>query len=326
MNTLLFFRDKAVEKRYYQELTPYLQTILHITIYSFLLKRVLYTIAVMAFDFQKFMQSWITTSLITLFYAIAIVILYLVKKKLDYLLKKWCCQHPKYVTWIIDCCTIAVCYFTVFKFIGLEVQTEYGPIDYFFQGWTWFFQTYYSVFVMFNWLPRAMYFMVFLIVATVTNLDTQTAWGKILVANMVLNCLMALAIYFSAEKSNRELFLKREYALQRSEVWKKMVNEFPEGFALVSKQGKIIFSNKSLDSSLQPDITADASNTNTNLNFHGNESSMFEYQKLSKFENLTVGFSDERLKFPIAEEAGSHIAVNLQLSFESYLNYGVIGL
>lgn len=282
MNSLLRFRDRNVEKRYYKELTPYLQTMLTILVCLFVFKQVFWIVGLIVLDLDEVCEDWVVLLFTSIASGVGCVLLYLLKRKLNCITNIWFCRNPKYLTWFIDLVVMTATYYTLFRVIPFEEEAEDdGSLEIFFRGWMWFFQLYVSVFMMFNWISRSFFIGSLLVYGGVQDLDLSELKDRTRVLNIVLNCMMAIAIYYSVEKSRRKMFLNRDKLMQRSEAWKKMYDQFPEGFALMNKDGKMLFHNQTLSSLTLRNPT---------------EAATVELSNLVRFENLTVGFCDESLK------------------------------
>lgn len=290
MNSILWFRSRKVEKAYYQELTPYLKTIQNLLLAQFIIDQVIAPIGHIIFDFEEYKKKWSSAIITGGIAGLGVLGAYFVRRKLNYFLNTWFCNHPKYVTWILDWVAVGSAYFTLQSVLDIQGRSDgLTPQQSFYLGYVWFFQTFQTSFLIFNWVPRAAFFIVLLITGALRDLDLSEPKGRDGIWSMVLNCFLALAIFFTIEKSNKELFLHRESLMQKSEAWKRMVNQLPEGLTLMNKSGTVLFNNQALRALVDNETMLQSDSER--------KKELLKLNDFSKFEKLTIGYCDRGLSF-----------------------------
>ena len=89
--------------------------------------------------------------------------------------------------WALDCAIIGFGFFTIENVMKIQDQSSgMTPLQSFYLGWMWFFQTYHSSFIILNWFPRAVYFVVSIFLGALSDLDITQPEGKTTVMNAKL--------------------------------------------------------------------------------------------------------------------------------------------
>ena len=293
MDFLLEFKEKATDRKYYNELGSHLQLAQTLLLLKLFLKEILYQSLFAMIDLTGYLpHRWemIFSSSVNV---IGLLIVFIIKR-IRSSTKHSCRLNPKYVTWVTDC-AVLICAFYV---CHLHIYGHHDTLD-FLDGWILFFWIFFFSFLVFNWFPRALLFIVILFMLGLNWESFSSNHGSFTVLNLSFNLVMAFAIYYSVEKSNRKRFLERNALLEKSEAWKKMINEFPDGMMLMDKHGKLLFCNKALEhvvlrKDLPPSNSSDKS-MKTDI----------ELADLTCFEKISVAFCYERVK-KLRESASHH--------------------
>jgi signal transduction histidine kinase len=297
MNYLLGFSDKSNDKRYYSDLKSHLQMAQNVIALNLLFKEVLYQVILASASSQEYLTESISLIVSSVINMIALVVVVVIKKKNRQGHPLFGRLQPKFATWIVDTFFFILAFLLILcQFFQGNVK-QFTPVD----GWIWAFSVFYLSFLIFNWLPKALLFSIFLLVGAFSwdNPDSDQQ-KKTQILKLSLNSVMALIIYYNVEKYKKKKFLMREVLLEKSDVWKRMINKFPEGLMLVNMKGEVLFCNQELEKELRQKKPDEKTNNVSNNNCR--ESNLVSLDDLKSFSNVSVAFCDSQLRIMIDQE------------------------
>ena len=296
MNCLLGFRERETERRYYNKLDEHLQLAQSLLLLNLVLKEILFQSLFAIIELEEYLSHlWalVTRAVLNL---VALILVFLIKRKTRNTKAAGCRPNFKYVTWVTDIALLGCAFTVIQNHIQVHDSHNLSILD----GWIQFFQIFYYSFLIFNWFSRALLFVVFLVIAGINWKYFQDNDENFDILSISLNVVMAFVIYYSVEKSNRKRFLERNALLEKSEAWKKMINEFPDGMMLMDQQGKLLFCNKALEQLvLRQELPLICRNS---------ESKCIELTNLDCFQKISVAFCDERVK-QLRDSVTGHIEI-----------------
>lgn len=304
MNSFLTFKDPQLEKQYYQNFTFYLELAKKVGFTWFILRCVIMQIFQMIVSWSLFKTIVVANMQTAGYFVAGFIVIYLVKRQKKRIMK-FLCSYPKYITWTLDIFIVGVISHSISSSIKSDPKYDYkNEPQIFFNGWVWCVYT--SIFThgAFNWLPRALIEIILFVIVALSAGDLDKPNGGYRILNTLTNTILLLLIRYYQEKSNRETFKRNSDLVQQSEVWKKIINAFPEGFLLVSKEGKPIFYNKSLEDLISGEYAKvnNESNIKTNI----------ELKNLMKFRKLTIAHADDIIKKLVKRSASPTLEIRVQ--------------
>lgn len=303
MDKLLRFYDKSIEHQYYQALMASLWLVRNAGISYFVCFFVLNQIGSAALNYQYYAERWLKPFIDSLIYLAVISFITLIKWMLSKSSHSFLFPHQKMLCWVHDILVFAAATFFLVRWtVSQESDTE--PEEFIYYGWIIGLQLTFFSFAIFNWFPRAAYFLLVMFYLLIKAGKLNEPVGHVRIFNACVNVIPIIVTFYLFEKSRKLSFRKKNTLVTTSETWRKLMNAFPEGILAIDKQGKCIFQNKSLQN-----LTCATNEVITlnSLNFANKD--MASVEELDKFQKLTLTFPNQEIKQLLLAQPGSNCEV-----------------
>lgn len=287
-NFFLQFKNRAYEAKYHEELCKSVSVSFYVSISLLAFNVIGRDIVTLIIDRSSYTEhlAWHITRLSVLI--VLNILLGVVSKKIKPNLAFHCFKNMKIATWLLDgiqlcfCCGLAVtCIFLPFGHLMDNDSLLY------LNGYSLGLQICVCSLILFNWMPRCLFFAIICIIVGTRNLQSAEA-NKWRIADILLNVLMLSTVTYLVEKNiARRKFLTFQDTSEISNTCKNIIKKSPDGYLILGKRGEEKFSNDSLKKMVFQKV---ASLPDLSPALEALEGRKITIEDFEKFQNVQLSF------------------------------------
>lgn len=264
-------------QQYYESLPLFLTLIRNCGFFFFLFDSVAIQIGELSFNYTIYSQQWLPPFISSMVFLFGLLVLSFVS---------WRLRQPKAVTnkflkcisWMLDLFVMAIGQF-VLIYSTINPRPEITDSGTTFNGWMIGLRTTLFSFGIFNWLPKAAFFIITLFYLVIKTGELSEIEGKLRIYEASTSIVFIIVAVFLMQKYFRTTLAKKANLANQSEIWQKLLKSCSESVLVLDKIGNRIFQNRNLC-----DVDFAESTAATN----GAKINMQSSQDLSMFRKLKI--------------------------------------
>ena len=263
MNFLLEFTQRDVRNGFYRDNEVQLTHVRNIAVVGLIFKIIIYSIAASIIDQTTLRSQGMTLLRSTGLLLITIIVLTLIMY-FNGRARKKCLKIGKWTFLIYDLFAGGLLFFMLAIKHAIDdssdTLSELSLEEIFVGGLMLMVDLYIYSHCLSFWMIKASFISSVLLYYIIKTYELYHE--QMFLLRTLLNVIVVVCVIYLDERKIKTIYLKKETARQHSQVWKEILDDYPEGVLIVGKDGKLHYSNKSLKNVLEQPETPNASREN----------------------------------------------------------------